>query len=190
MIIYLLYCLVSRKGYVGQTTRSLQDRWSQHCAYARGGSEFSIHAAIREHGAEAFDVSILETTDNLEDLNALETEQIKKQNTLSPNGYNRTSGGQRAHHFSAETKAKMSAIAKGKQFSEKTRAKISAANLARGARPPTPIIGYRHSEETKVKMSAAKLGKKLNYRQTSEHKANAVATRKRNRELREMAKAS
>jgi group I intron endonuclease len=89
VIIYLIRNKINGKGYVGQTIQSLQERWINHLSDARRGSSFLIHSAIRKHGENAFELSILSETDNLPDLNLLEIYHIDKQNTKMPAGYNR-----------------------------------------------------------------------------------------------------
>jgi group I intron endonuclease len=137
MFVYLLYCRVSRKGYVGQTTQTLKRRWQKHCADAQTGSEYLIHRAIRKYGEDAFELSVLAEADNLPALDQIEIEQIEKQGTLAPNGYNIKEGG---HHpdFSDETRKKISNAIKGeknhnygKKFSDETRAKISATRTGK-----------------------------------------------------------
>lgn len=157
MLIYLLFCLLSGKAYVGQTIHTLDWRWKQHCYEAKRGCEFHLHRAIRKYGADAFERKILATASTIDELNALEEHYIASQNTLVPNGYNLTTGG--ANRIpTAEVIAKISATQKGNKFasghtvSVEHRAKIAAANKRRA--------GYKHSEETRLKISAATFGKK------------------------------
>jgi len=112
MLVYLIYCLDSHKGYVGQTTQTLKRRWQKHCADAQMGSDYLIHRAIRKYGKDAFEISILAEVDTLTILDQIEIEQIVKQGTLVPNGYNTKTGG---HHpeFSEETRKKISVAKKG-----------------------------------------------------------------------------
>ena len=126
------------KGYVGQTTHTLERRWSQHCYEARHGSKDIIHCAIRKYGEDAFEVSVLAETDNIPDLNKLEVEQIEKQGTLVPNGYNMTAGGRRPN-YSVESRAKMAAAAQGNKNGLGNKSKL----------------GQKLSPETRAKMSIA-----------------------------------
>jgi group I intron endonuclease len=146
MLVYLIYCSASQKGYVGQTTQTLKRRWQKHCADAQTGSDYLIHKAIRKYGEDAFEISVLAEVDNLPDLDQIEIEQIEKQGTLAPNGYNIKQGG---HH---------------PEFPDEIRKKISAAKIGRKL-PPFTVehrkkmsnskIGCKHSEETRRKMCAS-----------------------------------
>jgi group I intron endonuclease len=128
MLVYLIFCPESGKGYVGQTVQTLEKRWYRHCADARKEVGYFLHRAIRKYGEDAFELSILAETDNLLELNRLETEHIKKQNTKVPNGYNLTEGGEGNS---------------GHQHTPETKAKIAAAHLG-----VQTCLGHHHSEET------------------------------------------
>ncbi len=157
MIIYLIKNKVNGKGYVGQTVRSWEERWYEHCHSCRE----VIDKAIRKYGVENFEICILEETDNLEDLNKLETEHILKQGTLSHSGYNLNTGGKN-HIPTAETRAKLSAIHKGNKYrlglklSPEHIAKIVAANKGNKYN-----LGRKTTEETRKKLSDAHKGKKM-----------------------------
>ncbi|WP_102223882.1 GIY-YIG nuclease family protein [Acidimangrovimonas sediminis] len=91
-----IYLLTSPSGkqYVGQTSKTLEERWNGHMTDARFGSPFALHRAIRKYGAAAFTLEVLH--DGIDDktvLDALEVQEIKNNGTLSPQGYNMTEGG-------------------------------------------------------------------------------------------------
>ena len=155
MIVYLLRCRVSGKGYVGQTIYSLEHRWHVHCSDARTRSRWPLHCAIRKYGEEAFERVVLEITDNLIDLNRLEIEQIQKQGTLAPGGYNLTLGGNRPPST------------KGRKLSPETKARISQAKMGK-KHAPMSLDARKHmarfgpkrrihfpTEATRQKMSLA-----------------------------------
>src|SRR5208282_517800 len=109
MLIYLLYCRTTSKGYVGQTTQSLEERWASHLY-----GDQVVDQVIRETGTENWEKTILiDNITNLKELDRLEDQQIVVQGTLTPNGYNQCPGGTTPpNHFgktrSQETRAKMS----------------------------------------------------------------------------------
>jgi group I intron endonuclease len=163
MIIYLLYCIQSHKGYIGQTTKSLLERWEQHKTSARSGSPFLIHRAIRKYGEESFEISVLSEVGTLDELNALEIHHINIQNTKVPNGYNLTDGGEGTP---------------GRRSSEETKAKIALANVGKKHPPRSPEwrdkqrlshLGIKHpprSTEYRVKQSVSHKGREF----SPEHK--------------------
>jgi group I intron endonuclease len=175
-IIYLLTS-VSGKRYVGQTVRTLEDRWAVHKSEAKSGSNTALHRAIRKHGAASFTVESLFTCDE-DDLSAMEIGAIKHYNTRRPNGYNITIGGDGVgsgvdhpnfgRKLTPETCAKMSAAFKGRKMSPEARANMSAAQkrrkptseqLARLAKLSAANKGKKQTPEARAKISAAQKGR-------------------------------
>ena len=179
--IYLIYCIVTDKFYVGQTIQKVSARIYSH----KRGDQF-IDKEIQKIGWEGnFDYFILEENLPVELLNERERYWIKKFDCVHPNGYNLTHGGQDHHEITEETRFKLREAAirqerkpltaeqlerlrranLGKKQSPETRAKKRATALAKGIRPPVmygadnPNYKKDFSEETRAKMRAAKVGK-------------------------------
>ena len=87
MIIYKITNLFNEKIYIGQTTRTLEERITQH----KYGN-LKIDLAIRNYGMKFFKVEIVEECNNLEELNEREKYWIEYFNCKVPNGYNFTDG--------------------------------------------------------------------------------------------------
>lgn len=82
--VYIITNDINDKVYIGETTNSLRERFSQH--YNNPGSR--VGTAMRELGKEHFSISILDdTATNLEELNEKEKYYIEKYNAIE-NGYN------------------------------------------------------------------------------------------------------
>jgi group I intron endonuclease len=93
-IIYLITCLVNGKIYVGKTTKSLGERWASHLAAVSRGKRSRLYAAIHKHGSSSFFVEMIDSTDNLDELDDLERKWIANKNSNNPlYGYNMTEGG-------------------------------------------------------------------------------------------------
>lgn len=95
-IIYLVTHRTSQKHYVGLTTQTLERRWRHHQEQAHLGKiqgADSLHAAIREHGPEAFDICQIDTGTTKQGLEQKERQWITQYQTLSPYGYNISAGG-------------------------------------------------------------------------------------------------
>ena len=93
--VYKLVDRINNKIYVGSTTRGSGVRFKQHVTKAMSGSdEYPIHKAIREHGEENFNLSILEFCNSLEEMNAREAFYIAAFESTNPEiGYNNKVGG-------------------------------------------------------------------------------------------------
>lgn len=90
MIVYLVTNNITGMQYVGQTIRSLEERWRDHC---RVKDDNYFHRAIRKYGSENFTLKILDTAETGEELDLKEIYWIEKLNTLYPGGYNLREGG-------------------------------------------------------------------------------------------------
>lgn len=95
-IIYLVTNTLTLLQYVGLTVQTLERRWQYHIEQSKAGrikSAESLHASIREHGADKFTIREVDRGTTKKDLEAKERKWIKKLNTLVPNGYNISTGG-------------------------------------------------------------------------------------------------
>jgi group I intron endonuclease len=100
--IYLLECPNGKK-YVGQTVKYLKSgkkwgylaRWNAHINEAKRCLNYCrlLDNAIRKYGYENFKLTLICECSTFSELNDKEKYFIKELNTLSPNGYNLTSGG-------------------------------------------------------------------------------------------------
>ena len=155
--IYYIQNLVNKKGYVGQTSQSLETRWQQHKNRASIGQDSALGAAIRKYGERSFTIEEICSADDIL-LDDLEIHYIAKFGTFANtgHGYNLTvgGGGTRGWAVSEETKAKISASNKGKK------------------KPPRTVEHSAHIAE-------AHRGKKMPPR-TAEHRANMSAANKNN----------
>ena len=169
--IYKITNTVNGKSYIGQT-RHDAEKTRIRC-HLNGDSKGSrlVKRAIEKYGKDAFAYEILHDGIIPEFLDDLEIEAIKKFNTIAPQGYNLTAGGEGGSP-SEETRRKMSEVGKsrtvehrrrlseaqtGRKHSEETKRKISEA--VKGEK--SPWYGRKHSEETKRKMSETKKGRTL-----------------------------
>jgi len=160
MIIYKATNRINGLSYIGQTIQPLKYRIKKHF----NGKETYFSNALHKYGDENFDWEIIEECNSKEQLNEREQYYISKLNTLRPNGYNLTLGGDGGtlgyKHTeetkeklrkpkSEETKKKLSESHKGKKLSEETKEKISKMWSGDG----NPMYGKTHSKETKRKIS-------------------------------------
>lgn len=128
----IIYCLESPSGkkYIGQTIRSLEKRFKEHCKRTECIILFN---AIQKYKPEHFKKEILlECNDDL--LNEYEQYYIEHHKTLFPNGYNIRSGGSNGFHCDnskqkmRESKLGIKNHNFGKPRSEITKERISIVN--------------------------------------------------------------
>jgi group I intron endonuclease len=151
MIVYLITNLINGKKYVGQTSETLNRRWTKHQSNARRENQQAICRAIRKYNAKSFRVEVISECDSKQTMDTAEKHFIEKYNSNNPKfGYNLTGGGEGVigwHH--TEARKKISEASTGHSVSEKQRAQISAVHK-----------GKTLSAETRAKISAFQLGKK------------------------------
>ena len=95
--IYIIKNFSNGKYYIGQTTQSSQERFSQHIREStyegRKEYDYCISRAIRKYGKEAFDFGILADHVPIGLLTIVEEHYIDMYNTTDPKyGYNMSSG--------------------------------------------------------------------------------------------------
>lgn len=167
--IYLATNNANGKQYVGQTIRTVKERWYEHCYYAMHGitNNSAVDRAIAKYGADSFTVETIAEGVPVEELCALETEKIIEYDTLSPNGYNLVASQERGYVVSDETRAKLSAASKrGHAMSSPDRyAKIGMKSRGKHSMPMHPNTraaliaantGRSPSSETRRKMSESR----------------------------------
>lgn len=173
--------------YVGQTKRTIEERWRQH-VYASKNPKFPFNFAINKYGATEFFIESLGIYKQQVTANKMEKYYADLYETwIHQNGYNCKAGEERGS-VSIKTREKLSKVGKGRTFSEEhkrrisesqkgkiipheVRLKIAEAAKGRECSEETrnkhsenvkgekhPLYGKHHSEETKKKMSESKKG--------------------------------
>lgn len=136
-VVYLITNMKNGKHYVGQTIRTVEERFNEHAK-----KDSAIGRAIRRHGKKNFKLEILKTCATKAELDACEMFFIAALKTRAPNGYNLTDGGEGTV---------------GREFSAETRSKLSEAQ-----RGNKKHFGKHHTAETREKMSESHRGEKNN----------------------------
>lgn len=96
--IYKITNLINKKVYIGQTQRTIQQRWSEHLKNGlnkenKSSCNYHLYNAMRKYGIEHFIIEEIEFCDN-EQLDTREMFWIKEYESFNPDiGYNETMGG-------------------------------------------------------------------------------------------------
>jgi group I intron endonuclease len=117
MIIYKSTNKITGKIYIGQTTKSLEKRIKGHIKESKIDKNRPFLLSINKYGVDNFTFEVIDTTNNLDELNNKEIYWINFYNSVSPNGYNVTGGGQGKKMVSTNELGKR--ISKGLQNSKK-----------------------------------------------------------------------
>jgi group I intron endonuclease len=140
--VYSIKCkLEPYKEYIGQTSQDdFQVRLNGHMADVNNGRKRHLYNAIRLYGWDQFTIEILYSFPKegnwKERLDELEIQEIAQRGTLTPNGYNNETGGNKNKVLHEDTKALMSSVRSGerhamfgKHHSEEARDLLRDANV-------------------------------------------------------------
>jgi group I intron endonuclease len=173
--IYVVTNIVNAKQYVG-ITKNFCRRTKEH--KNMHGDSLALYSAFKKYGIQNFVFTHIADAFDKECACVIEQLLIKEKNTIAPNGYNMTSGGDGGFFVSEESRKKMSdakkgkpahnkgkaskpesiakmvASKKGKPWTQEQREKIMAGRVGE-KRSSFGMKGKTHSEETKSKMRLA-----------------------------------
>ena len=116
--------------------------------------------AIQKYGSNDFELKILHQNLTKEQADLMEQIEIKKHNSLAPNGYNLQSGGN-SPEMHIETREKISKSSIGKIITKETRKKISKTLTGKHVGEKSPCYGKSPSKEVREKISKSLTGRKL-----------------------------
>jgi group I intron endonuclease len=128
-IIYKAVNKINGKVYIGQTVKSLEYRRKQHIYYPR---KYAFSNALHKYGADSFGWEVLECCSSKKELDEMEFHYIKQYDSLSPGGYNLTTGGEGTP---------------GRKVSKHTLKKMSSS-----------MLGFKHTLESRRMMSDSTKG--------------------------------
>ena len=149
MIIYKSTNKITEKIYIGQTTHTLDKRIKNHIKESKIESNRPFMTSIKNYGIGNFVFEIIDSADNLNELNDKEIYWIDFYNSVSPNGYNVTGGGQ------------------GKKM--KTTKELSRI-ISEGLKNSEKWQKTKNSEEYKIKMEKSFIGWFRGKKFSQEHK--------------------
>ncbi len=94
--IYIIINIMNKKVYIGQTVRTLRERWNEHLKDARRGDQRHLYRSMRFYGSRNFKLEIIEKF-KIDKLNDRERYWIAYYNSRDRDfGYNLTEGGEGA----------------------------------------------------------------------------------------------
>lgn len=149
-IIYKIVNKINNKVYIGQTIRTLEERWKSHF-YETVNQKLNtkLGKAIRKYGFESFSIEIIEST---EELDSRERYWIDFYQSFGKNGYNIKIGGIGGPH-AVETKRKIAKANTRRIWTEEMRKNMSDSikiwHKKRGFVPRTEKFKKRISEANK-----------------------------------------
>jgi len=199
MVIYKIVNINDNKVYIGQARNSsVKNKWNAYTSQLKRGVHPNCHLqnAWDQYGTDAFYFEIIDTAEQVEQLDLLEIMWIAKYDSTSRDkGYNIKAGGNRNKVLPQETKDRISNATRGLKRSDEHRKKMS--EVISGERHPMhgkPVPEerkdriahslqeyYRNnemSEDARKNISKALTGKKRKPF-TAEHKQRMAESRRK-----------
>jgi group I intron endonuclease len=187
--IYLLTNLLDSKCYVGQTTKTPEQRWHDHIAWSRTQRVYLSHA-IRKHGPVNFALQLVAVV-NRDSENELKValDQLEKlwiiclRSCESAFGYNMTFGGEGGVPTEA-VRQKISKANRGRKWTPELRERIVRTRSLK----PHPNKEVKLSPERIAALTAARLAKGISpetrkrWSDAGKRQKQSVATRKKRSE--------
>ena len=172
MLVYVATNKVNNKQYVGYTTIGLNSRIKNHLkkAYNKSGKHYNYYfqRSIRKYSINSFTWDVIRYCSSKKECIEKEIEYIKKYNSIHPNGYNLTHGGDGGSP-SEETKLKISKSIKkihqnnpdvyNRMINMTPESRSNAAKKAWDTKRANGFktrAGHKASNESKQKMSNTK----------------------------------
>jgi group I intron endonuclease len=117
MTIYKITNTINGKSYIGQTIRTIKQRWCNHlCAMKKNKNKHPLYRAIAKYGIENFIIEEIGGANSQSELNYQEWLLIYKNDTLWPNGYNMMEGGTNGGKWSKQKREQHSISMKKRKF--------------------------------------------------------------------------
>lgn len=154
MLIYKITNDINSKLYIGQTTKTLEERIKSHRNSYVSGKDTHLYRAMRKYGWEKFHFHIIAETNDQETLNELEAFYISKYDTIR-NGYNMARGGNINIMHSDVVKKKHDDVMRSPEVRDKISKSMKHSYVLRGG----PTAEHRaHLSANKKAMYASEQG--------------------------------
>jgi group I intron endonuclease len=155
MFIYKITNKINGKIYIGQTIKTIEERWLGHISASKYAKNY-LHRAMNKYGVDNFHIQSVVRCGSIEELNIREVAIIRIFKSLIPNGYNMMLGGQ-VNYMTDIVKQKIRIANTGKtgfwlnkQIPEEIKLKISNTKILKqqATGHNNPMYGKRHSEDS------------------------------------------
>lgn len=93
MIIYKITNQINNKSYIGKTIKTIDERFKTHLKNAKNKINRRLYDSMNFYGYENFLIEQIDIASSIEELNQKEIYYINLYDSIMPNGYNMTTGG-------------------------------------------------------------------------------------------------
>ena len=135
MLIYKITNDINSKLYIGQTTKTLEERIKSHRNSFVSGKDTHLYRAMRKYGWEKFHFHTIAEVNDQETLNELEAFYIAKYDTIR-NGYNMARGGNINIMYSDVIRQKHDDVMRSPEVRDKISKSMKRSYELRGGQTP------------------------------------------------------
>jgi group I intron endonuclease len=143
--IYKITNKINGKIYIGQTTKTIKQRWYEHL-YTNPTRKYILHKSMDKHGRDNFEIEELAVAFNAEELDRLEVQFINELNTLDPNGYNLELGGNKYKKLSQSIKDKIKDSNSGFKCKQPNQRHVTSLDLKTGIEQSYLNLGFAEKD--------------------------------------------
>lgn len=154
MLIYKITNDINSKLYIGQTTKTLEERIKSHRNSFVSGKDTHLYRAMRKYGWEKFHFHTIAEVNDQETLNGLEAFYIAKYDTIR-NGYNMARGGSINIMYSDVIRQKHDDVMRSPEVRDKISKSMKRSYELRGGQTPEHRA---HLSENKKALYASEKG--------------------------------
>lgn len=166
--VYKITNKINGKIYIGVTSKTLNDRFRQHCRTKDIKPHFTLYQAMNKYGVENFEIALITEAKTKEDMWILEIENIFFHQSFyqTQKGYNMTYGGGSNAPITEETRKKLSEATKNFfRNNPEARLKLKTKTISKETRKKLSVFntGKLHSDESREKRRQTMLSKNIEY---------------------------
>lgn len=163
--IYKITNLITNKIYIGQTTKSIEERFRGHIKESKNYSKSNqyIHKSMRKYDVKNFIIEEIDIAYSKEELDIKEEMHILNKNSLVPNGYNLKTGGY-SNCWCKESRKKLSEKRLSMHLTHSEELKKHWSEMKKGkikSKEHKEKIGMAHKNIPKSKEHREKISKTL-----------------------------
>ena len=163
--IYSIVCKVNGKRYIGQTVKSVSERWRGHLQESKSKSHRPLYRALNKYGQSMFTIRAIENDIPLAQLSERERYWIEQFDTFN-NGYNLTTGGEESYTLREDVRDKISTTMSGVVKSEEHIDAIRKSLKQRNAKFSVSGDGKHH--RTKIRGTHINTGEVVEFNSLTE----------------------
>lgn len=161
MTVYVITNKINNKKYIGITSKTIKERFKAHKKNAEKKINRYLYDSMNKYGYDNFEIELLDDTcSKWEELQEKERFYIKQYNTMYPNGYNMTTGGDGGNTIASWDYESRHSLYKHQGESRRGHAVSKDARIAIGMATKERYLKMTKEEKEEINIKISKTLKK------------------------------